>query len=62
MAVGLQFRMKGLSKGEPKSMKQLRKDGQALLAEHPDQVCVSEDDVQVEQAADLLFRTYNMVD
>jgi len=35
MAIGLHFRMKGLSKGDPKTLKQLRSDGEALLNEHP---------------------------
>ena len=34
-AIGLHFRMKGLNKGDAKSIKQLRADGSALMNEHP---------------------------
>ena len=41
--VGLHFRMKGLNKGEPKSIKQLRLDGEALMQEHAGVICATED-------------------
>ena len=34
MAIGIQFRMKGLNKADPKTLKGLRADGQALINEH----------------------------
>ena len=54
--------MKGLSKGEPKTLKQLRTDGQALVSEHPSQVCVVEDSEQVQSMAELLMRTFNITE
>ena len=47
-AIGIQFRMKGLNKGEPKTIKQLRQDGQALMQEHSEQICATEDGDQVQ--------------
>ena len=41
--IGLHFRMKGLNKGEPKSIKQLRLDGEALMQEHASVICATED-------------------
>ena len=58
--IGLQFRMKGLNKGEPKSIKQLRMDGEALMQEHQGYVLATEDTDQVNQLAELLFRTFQI--
>lgn len=52
--------MKGLNKGEPKSIKQLRMDGQALMQDHAAVVCATEDAEQVKQCAELVFRTFNI--
>ena len=60
MAIGIHFRMKGLSKGEPKTLKQLRADSEALNREHPGQVCCSEELEEVKTVSDLLFRTFNI--
>lgn len=52
--------MKGLSKGLPKSLKQLRADCGALQNEHPSHVCFSEEGHKIKEAAHLLFRTFNI--
>ena len=54
--------MKGLNKGLPKTLKQLRGDGEALVREHADKVCFTEDSESVKQASELLFRTYNIAE
>ena len=60
IAIGLQFQMKGVSKGDPKTIKQLRVDGETLMSQHPEQVCFTEDSESVQTAAELLFRTFNI--
>ena len=58
----MHFRMKGLSKGDAKSIKQLRADGSALMSEHPQQVCLAEDVQIIDPVATLLFRTFNITE
>lgn len=54
--------MKGITKGEPKTIKQLRQDTRALSMEHQGQICATEDTKAVTNVANLLFRTFNIAE
>ena len=62
IAIGIQFRMKGVAKGDPRTIKQLRVDGETLMSQHPTQVCCTDVADGVKLASDLLFRTFNITE
>ena len=71
MAIAIEFRLKPLiqnnpsaqgrrSEGESKAYKQLKQDCNALITEHPDQVCFTCDPEKVTRAANMVFRQFNV--
>ena len=71
MCIAVEFRLKPLvtnnagtrrSEGESKAYKQLKQDCQALVNEHPTQICYTADIDKVQQAAEMVFREFQMED